>query len=609
MATTVYNNTTTNNHLCSTGQRPDRYMLYLRITENSYDLTTNKSNVSYTGWIQGTTTVTTFYGYPMSGTITYGGTTLASGSATATRAVPVSSANAYVLASGTSDFTHNNDGTLTITLTFNYSSTAPHATSGSVSTSLTLTRIPRASTIVAIDCDIESATNITINKADPSFTTTLSYSFAGTTNTPLTGTIVEKTSNQTYGWTVPSTFYAKIPNSKTGICTLTATTYNGNTSIGTSTTTFKVTASESKCSPTGSLTVVDNNSTTTALTGNNNKIVKGYSNAYCTITKAARNSATITSVKINGTEIGTNVNNYTINNSTTNIFTLAITDSRNYVTTIDITKTLVDYIQLTCKGKFLRHTSTDGIVNLSYNGNYFNSSFGTTNNTLTVKYRYKESGGNWSSWITLSPTKSSNTYSQEVQLSETYIYNKAFDFELQASDKLSTVTITDSITQGIPIYWWDKESFNIEVDAYVKGSAVPTLNLVYPIGSIYITVNNTNPANLFGGSWEQIRDRFLLAAGTNYPVGSMGGATTHTHTLANGYAQATYIWMNNENRLMLNHKTAGAYTANRYTSTAAPSYTDANWGGITDGISLGGTTDSSSNMPPYLAVYVWKRIS
>lgn len=609
MATTVYNNVATNSNLCSTGNRADRYRLYLQITENSYDITTNKSNVSYVGWIQGTTTVTTFYGYPMSGTISQGGTTLASGSATATSSRPVSSANAYTLASGSSDFTHNSDGSLTISLTFSYSSTSPQATGGSVSTSLTLTKIPRASTIVAIDCDIESATSITINKADSAFTTTLAYSFTGTTNSALTGTIVEKTANTTYGWTVPSSFYAKIPDTKTGVCTLTATTYNGNTAIGTSTTTFKVTANEELCKPTGSLTVVDNNSTTTGLTGDSNKIVIGQSNAYCTITKSARNSATITSVKINGEEIGTSASTYTINKTNTNVFTLTLTDSRNYVTAITVTKTLVNYIQLTCKGKFLRHSSTDGIVNLSYNGNYFNSSFGTTNNTLTVKYRYKESGGSWSNWVTLSPTKSSNTYSQNVQLSETYIYNKAFDFELQAADKLTTLTITDSITQGIPIYWWDKESFNIEVDAYIKGSAVPTLDLVYPIGSIYITVNNTNPANLFGGTWEQIRDRFLLAAGTNYPINSIGGSSTHTHTLGNGYAQATYIWLSNENRLVLNRKSVGAYTANRYTTTAAPSYTDQNLGGITDAISLGGNTDSSSNMPPYIAVYVWKRIS
>lgn len=601
MATAVYN-TVTNSNVCSSGSRPNDYRVYLQLTENSYDITTNTSNVSYTGWIQGVNTVTTFYGYPMSGTIRNGNTVLASGSATATRAKPVSSANPYVLASGNGNFTHNSDGTLTITFTFDYSSTSPHAKTGSVSTTLTLTRIPRASTIVAIDCNIESATNITINKADANFTTTIDYSFGD-----LSGTIVTKTPNTIYGWTVPSSFYAKIPNSKTGVCTLTATTFSGDTAVGTSQTTFTVTASEASSAPTGTLAVVDGNTTTTNLTGDNNKIVIGQSNAVCTITKSAKNSATITSVKINGTEIGTSASSYTFNKANTNTFTLLITDSRGYTKTVTVTKTAVNYIPITAKANFTRNTSTDGKVNLKYNGNYFNSSFGTTNNTLTVKYRYKESGGTWSDWVSLSPTKTNNTYSQELQLAETFVYTKSFDFELEASDKLTNVPVSISITQGIPVYWWDKDTFNVEVDAYVKGSKIPTIDLIYPVGSIYLTVNNVNPTNLFGGTWEQIRDRFLLSAGTNYPAGSLGGNATHNHGLENGYAKITYDWINNENRILFQGKGQN-FTASRYTTTQGPSFTD---GSINVGTAtnLGGSTDAASNMPPYISVYVWKRVS
>ena len=52
---------------------------------------------------------------------------------------------------------------------------------------------------------------------------------------------------------------------------------------------------------------------------------------------------------------------------------------------------------------------------------------------------------------------------------------------------------------------------------------------IYPVGSIYISVNNTNPGTLFGGFWTQITDRFLLAAGNTYDVGSTGGWETHRH--------------------------------------------------------------------------------
>ena len=54
------------------------------------------------------------------------------------------------------------------------------------------------------------------------------------------------------------------------------------------------------------------------------------------------------------------------------------------------------------------------------------------------------------------------------------------------------------------------------------------LNTIYPVGSIYVSVNNTNPATLFGGTWTQIKDTFLLSAGTAYTAGKTGGSATVT---------------------------------------------------------------------------------
>ena len=55
-------------------------------------------------------------------------------------------------------------------------------------------------------------------------------------------------------------------------------------------------------------------------------------------------------------------------------------------------------------------------------------------------------------------------------------------------------------------------------------------DLVYPVGSIYMSVNSTSPATLFGGTWTQIQDTFLLAAGSTYAAGATGGEATHTLT-------------------------------------------------------------------------------
>ena len=59
------------------------------------------------------------------------------------------------------------------------------------------------------------------------------------------------------------------------------------------------------------------------------------------------------------------------------------------------------------------------------------------------------------------------------------------------------------------------------------------LNLVYPVGSIYWSSKNTNPGTLFGGTWTQIKDRFILAAGDSYSNGATGGAATVTLTVSN----------------------------------------------------------------------------
>ena len=64
-------------------------------------------------------------------------------------------------------------------------------------------------------------------------------------------------------------------------------------------------------------------------------------------------------------------------------------------------------------------------------------------------------------------------------------------------------------------------------------NGLPLLNLVYPVGSIYWSSNNINPATLFGGTWAQIKDRFILAAGDSYSNGATGGAATVTLTVSN----------------------------------------------------------------------------
>lgn len=135
----------------------------------------------------------------------------------------------------------------------------------------------------------------------------------------------------------------------------------------------------------------------------------------------------------------------------------------------------------------------------------------------------------------------------------------------------------------------------------------------YPIGSIYLSVNNTNPKNFFGGKWEQIKDKFLLCCGNIYTNGATGGSSEHNHTTQSHALSVVEIPPHQHTFLSIPNSDTQPWAAPhqvieyKYVSgTYYTKYTDSAGGGQPHSH---GNTGSSSNMPPYLAVYVWKRIA
>jgi hypothetical protein len=126
------------------------------------------------------------------------------------------------------------------------------------------------------------------------------------------------------------------------------------------------------------------------------------------------------------------------------------------------------------------------------------------------------------------------------------------------------------------------------------------LDLVFPVGATYSSLRSTSPASLFGGTWQQIKDRFILAAGDTYKVGDKGGEATHTLT-----------------RAELPNIHLGPDSGNGF---IAQSYSDRGEGSVVSGGSpFYYTTRSSTTealgsgqphntMPPYDTFYVWERI-
>ena len=144
-------------------------------------------------------------------------------------------------------------------------------------------------------------------------------------------------------------------------------------------------------------------------------------------------------------------------------------------------------------------------------------------------------------------------------------------------------------------------------------------NELYPVGSIYMSVNSTSPASMFGGTWEQIKDCFLWATGDTTSItytengvsvtksltaGSTGGEATHTLTVDEMPSH------NHQLRCSTTDYWSGA--PHVLTKSASSGNADGEimqgpdvwWSGV--GITGGG--QAHNNMPPYLAVYCWKRI-
>ena len=498
---------------------------------------------------------------------------------------------------------HNPDGSKSFTISgfsgWIYASGNTYASSQT----FTLPTIPRASSVSCSTANIGSNATITINRASSSFTHTLTYAFGS-----LSGTIATKTSSTNISWTIPTTFYGQIPNSKSGTGTITCDTYNGSTLIGSKSTSFTATVNESASKPTLNPTAVDSNNTTTALTGDSSKFIKYYSNASVATGAQARNSATLKSQKITcGAKSITSASG-TINAVESGTFTFSATDSRGYTTTQTVNKTLIEYIKLTCSLNAGAPT-TAGVATLKISGNYFNGSFGKVANTLTVQYRYKAQGGSYGSWTTVSATKSNNTYNATATISGLN-YQTTYVFQARAVDKLATINTDEQARRTTPIFDWSKNDFNVNGTLKVNNTNI--FDLIYPVGSIYMSINSTSPKVLFGGTWERIIGRFLFGCGdSTYTVGTTGGEYNHKLTEAempshkghlsagiqNGVPMGKGNYEGYLNKSVMNDYPGGNYRGwNVYAGNEMHPASESVGGG-----------QSHNNMPPYLCVYIWKR--
>lgn len=405
--------------------------------------------------------------------------------------------------------------------------------------------------------------------------------------------------NQSYTFSLTDSEMDSIRQAVTGqsgtLYFILKTVINGSTYLDSKT----VVCTINDASPTFDCSYYDTNSKTVAITENNQKIIQNNSTLRIEISNAeAKKYASLKSVSVNlnganysgvfsgnsaVVDVGTVNISYDINASVT------VFDSRGNSTTKSLA-IAIEYWQL-----------PTAVINIRRDSNYYSDCKITVSadfsllddkNTVAIKYRLKRSDSStWSDYTSL-----------ENYATGQFIADNAYKWTVQVevSDKLGSTTYNVDLAKGVPIIYFDRQKQSVGVNCFPKNEGSLEVNgktifdMIYPVGAIYISVNSVNPSILFGGTWEQVQDRFLLGAGSTYSAGSIGGEANHTLTIDE---------MPRHNHEVDNLNASG--NATPYMTVQAQE--KKGYGGNVQTMFAGGG-QPHNNMPPYLAVYIWKRV-
>ena len=432
----------------------------------------------------------------------------------------------------------------------------------------------------------------------------------------------------TITWKIPLAFAKEIPyaSSKTGKL-ISYYTFAGKKEVN-YTSTFVAKIADDAV-PTIDSTVATTDAISSQLSGNTSTIINGVStvqiNLYASPTTGAyikdkwcQNPPNYYSGKHGTTQTFIGHNN--------GVFKFGATDTRNRSATKTITLAAIDYKSPTISIDGIE-INTSGVATIDISGTWFKGSFGKVSNDITVSYRYKlNSSSSWGSWTTIPNAAKNNdgTFSATVTKSG-LSYTETYNFEAKVQDAINTISSKEYIAKSLPVFDWSADDFNFNVPVSVLAptdsnnpatkqyvdSLVSTLteqyssivDIVYPIGSIYMSVNAADPSTLFSGtSWEKLEGRFLLGSNSTYKPGSTGGEATHT---------LTYNEMPKHTHPMYSYNPGGDGTwtpdEGAYLVDSVTDNKNTWWARLAMGYAGGDA--AHNNMPPYLVVNMWKRTS
>lgn len=484
----------------------------------------------------------------------------------------------------------------------------------SVSGKVTLPTIPRASSLAVPALTLGSSATLAVTKADSSYTHRITYAW-GTHS----GVVSAETGATSITWTPPLELANDIPNAATGVGTLTITTYSGDTALGSQSYSFTASVPAS-AAPAASVVLSD---------------AAGYADTYGAYVQAKSRLKAVTAASgqygatIKGCVLavsglsasGLTATSGVLPESGTVGYTITVTDSRGLATVLRGTITVLPYAAPGIRSISVARCDADGADNPA--GAYALVSFvGSVSalddqNTAAYAIRYRPQGAD--TWSSQAVPAASGQYAPSASGIIPAAVDTVFEVCVSATDALgSTASLIVVLTSaqvlfrtapavdGLSIGQYLTEAATLIVGGLIKrlklpGPAAvlcggkPLLDYLHPVGSIYQSTDATSPADLFGGTWEQVKDVFLLAAGDSHAAGSTGGEETHTLTKAEIPDHAHTLKYTGQS------VTEGVNAIRLY--QAAINQYNAYSGGQSSDCG----DQAHNNMPPYLAVYTWRR--
>lgn len=495
---------------------------------------------------------------------------------------------------------HDADGTKTaqLTDTFNINATIDGKKVGSIvaSGSISLDRIARNATIVTAN-DFTDETNPTLTYSNPSsFSCDVSIEFAGGS---ITRAGAASGASGSYTMQLTDSERTTLRNASRNSPTLKViyalkTTIDGAAYYSRAERKMNVVDAAPEL---GAVSYEDTNAATVAVTGDKSRIIQNHSIMTVKIpTATAKKGATIASYGISFGGVSKKVQSAgavsigAVDVSYSQALTVTVTDSRGFTASRSVQVTVDDYSAPTAVIDLHRLNNFEPTTYITANARY---SYLNGKNSVTITAKFKKvSDSSYGTPIELEDS---------IQSTVTCDRDSAYDFVVTIADRLETTEYNLTLGKGIPAFFIDTKKSSVGVNCLPSQSDVLQLGEsawltaqgAYPVGAIYLSVTDANPAALFGGTWERIGGRFLLGADSTYAAGSTGGEAAHTLTVDE---------MPKHNHDVDNLNASG--NATPFMTVQAQD--KKGFGGNVKTMYAGGN-QPHNNLPPYLAVYMWRR--